>query len=382
MPLHGTWLYLGRYGVLGGTEAEPDSASSLGTLVGTVSDYQDRLAFVEMSWTTDDSGTAFPVHNTRTDLHHSATYDLDGNGRPTTSDFATFLHYEVKLTFLNEDETTSTRSEIFTLRQMMNGDSFLTPSKDHGEPALTFTKPLLSVELTRAVGTHYNYRMVGARDFTPGGEPPPPIVPCFVAGTLIRTERGPIPVERIAPGHRVMTADHGLQTVRWSGIRRISATALARAPELRPIRIAAGSLGGGLPEIDLMVSPLHRMLVRSRIAQKMFGTSEVLVAAKQLLRLDGVDIVTDLPHVDYVHLMFDRHEVIFANGAPSESLYGGAEALRRIGPAARAEILTIFPELAEPECVVPASRPLIAGRQARRLAHRHLQNVRPLIAAI
>ena len=38
---------------------------------------------------------------------------------------------------------------------------------------------------------------------------------------------------------------------------------------------------------DLTVSPQHRVLVRSRTAQKVFGTDEVLVAAKQLLLLQN-----------------------------------------------------------------------------------------------
>ena len=53
----------------------------------------------------------------------------------------------------------------------------------------------------------------------------------------------------------------------------------------RPIRIRAGTLGNGLPEADLIVSPQHRVLVRSGIARTLFGADEVLVAAKQLLAL-------------------------------------------------------------------------------------------------
>lgn len=382
MPLQGTWLYLGKFDVLGGTNATPTSTSNLDNLVGTVSDYQDQLNFVEVSWTTDRSNTAYPIHNTNTTAYHNATYDADGDGVSTTSGFATFVHYEVELTFINEDRTTYTTTQVFTLRQTLNGDTFLTPSDDFGDPYVTFAKPLLSVELTRAVGTSYNYKMVGVRDFTPGGEPPPPVVPCFVAGTLIETERGPIPVEDIQPGDLVMTADRGLQVVRWVGVRAFSARAIAAAPELRPIRIAAGALGDGLPQADLMVSPQHRILVRSRIAQKMFGTHEVLVAAKQLLRLDGIDIVDGLTRLVYVHLMLDQHEVIFANGAASETLHTGPQALQMVSPAALKEILAIFPELADPDLAPTSARPLIPGRQARRMAHRHLQNDKPLVGHI
>lgn len=55
----------------------------------------------------------------------------------------------------------------------------------------------------------------------------------------------------------------------------------------------------------------------------MFGTDEVLVAAKQLLQLDGIDIATDVERVDYYHILFDRHEVMILNGAETESLYTG-----------------------------------------------------------
>ena len=65
---------------------------------------------------------------------------------------------------------------------------------------------------------------------------------------------------------------------------------------------------------DLIVSPQHRMLVRSQIAQKMFGTPEVLVAAKQLCQLRGIDVVEDLVDVTYVHFLFDAHQIVLANG--------------------------------------------------------------------
>src|SRR5690606_24870473 len=117
--------------------------------------------------------------------------------------------------------------------------------------------------------------------------------------------------------------------------------------KLRPIRIRAGALGNGTPSSDLVLSPQHRVLVRSRIAQKMFGATEVLVAARQLLLLDGIDIATDLTEVEYFHMLFDRHEVVISNGALTESLYTGAQALQAVGKAARDEIFTLFPQLGE-----------------------------------
>lgn len=74
-------------------------------------------------------------------------------------------------------------------------------------------------------------------------------------------------------------------------------------------------MGAGIPDRDLLVSPQHRVLVRSAIAQRMFGSSEVLVAAKQLLQLPGISLAEDVAGVSYVHLLFDRHEIVVSNGA-------------------------------------------------------------------
>ncbi|WP_134726544.1 Hint domain-containing protein [Paracoccus luteus] len=202
---------------------------------------------------------------------------------------------------------------------------------------------------------------------------------CFAAGTLILTPAGEVAVETLVAGDLVMTRDRGAQPVRWVGARSVSAAGLARNPKLRPIRIRAGALGDGLPASDLVVSPQHRILVRSRIAQRMFGTDEILVAAKQLLQLDGIDIARDMDRVDYVRFMFDRHEVVFSNGAEAESLYTGPEALKAVGTAARDEILALFPELRDGGHAAEPARPLASGRMARKLAVRHAVNGRPLV---
>ncbi len=210
-----------------------------------------------------------------------------------------------------------------------------------------------------------------------GGKDCPP-VPCFCAGTLIDTPRGPVAVEALQPGDLVLTRDNGARALRWIGRRVLDAAELASQPKLRPIRIRAGALSAGIPHSDLMVSPQHRVLVRSSIAQRMFGAAEVLVAARQLLALDGIEQV-DADSVEYVHILFDGHEVVTSNGALTESLYTGPEAMQAVGDAARAEILTIFPELRDTPAA--AARPLVTGAQARQLAQRHMRNAKALVSA-
>ncbi len=203
-------------------------------------------------------------------------------------------------------------------------------------------------------------------------------IPCFAAGTLIETATGPRAIETLAEGDLVVTRDNGLQPIRWIGRRHLDAATLDASPNLRPIRIRAGALGAGRPATDLLVSPQHRILVRSAIAQRMFGAPEVLVAAKQLCQLDGIDIA-DAAEVTYLHMLFDRHEVVLSNGAETESLYTGPEALKSLGKAAADEIFAIFPELRARDYAPVAARVLASGRMARKLAVRHGQNGKPLV---
>lgn len=206
-------------------------------------------------------------------------------------------------------------------------------------------------------------------------------IPCFARGTMIDTPRGAVPIETLSIGDHVITRDHGAQPLRWIGSKALGVTTLRLHDNLRPIRISAGALGVGTPSIDLIVSPQHRILIRSRIAQRMFGAPEVLVAAKQLLELPGVEIARDLVEVEYFHILFERHEVVIANGAEAESLYTGTEALKAVGPSAIEEIFAIFPELRNTGQPAVAARMLVPGRMGRKLAGRHYRNGQKLVSA-
>lgn len=205
---------------------------------------------------------------------------------------------------------------------------------------------------------------------------------CFAAGTMILTADGYIPVENIGIGDRVFTKDHGHVPVSWVGSRKVSAELLLAFPNFRPIRISAGSLGEGLPTSDLLVSPQHRILIRSKIAQKMFGTTEVLVAAKQLLQIEGIDVADDVASVEYFHFMCNEHEVVIANGAETESMFTGPQALKSVGRAARAELFALFPELSDAGYEPRGARVLPSGRMGRKIVSRHLQHGKPLVAMI
>lgn len=203
--------------------------------------------------------------------------------------------------------------------------------------------------------------------------------PCFTRGVLIRTPKGDVPVETLEVGDLVVTRDHGPQPILWRGTRRFS---LLRADKFGPVIIGAGALGAGRPSSDLVVSRQHRILLRSAVVGRMTGTDEVLVAAKDLLSLQGVALAPTPLDVEYHHIMFASHEVVFANGAETESFYVGEQAEAGLGAATYRELVEIFPALATGHHpVMSPARPILGGRRTRTLIERHLKNRKPVVAS-
>ena len=160
---------------------------------------------------------------------------------------------------------------------------------------------------------------------------------CFTPGARILTQWGERPIETLRPGDMVVTRDHGLQPVRWTGCNRT----VHGSGDFAPVSIASTVMGG---QEALLVSPQHRMLFTGYRAELLFGESEVLVAAKHLV--NGRDVtISEQEAVTYIHIMFDRHEVIYAGGIATESFYAGDTALSAVDSAAREELFAIFPEL-------------------------------------
>ncbi|MEM9436045.1 MAG: Hint domain-containing protein [Pseudomonadota bacterium] len=193
---------------------------------------------------------------------------------------------------------------------------------------------------------------------------------CFTAGTWIFGNRGLRLIDSLRPGDRVITRDNGMQPISWVGQTKLSAHALRRRPFLAPVKIAAGSLGNDLPERDVLVSPNHRMLVVSAHAAIHFGEGEVLVAAKHLVGLPGVTRQVPLEGVAYTHVLFERHQILMAEGLWSESFQPGAPAVRSLDAEMRCELMSIFPELKAHGVVraFPAARRILKAYEAQLLA--------------
>jgi hypothetical protein len=202
---------------------------------------------------------------------------------------------------------------------------------------------------------------------------------CISGDSLVACAAGAKPAGQIRLGDLVQTLDHGFQPVRWIGSRKMRAADMAPESGAVPVRISKGALGQDQPERDLLVSPQHRVLLRSKICQRVFGVAEVLVAAKKLIGFDGIDYAVEVGRISYVHIAFDQHEVIFAEAALVESLLGGPEALRVISgdagethwQAGQTHPLTLLPD-------TPA-RLIARGGKLKKLLERLHQNAKPLV---
>ncbi len=183
---------------------------------------------------------------------------------------------------------------------------------------------------------------------------------CFTEGTAIKTPHGDRRIETLKAGDLVLTVDNGPQPIRWIGRKTVRASG-----DLAPIRFSKGTIGN---HRDLLVSPQHRMLCGGYMTQLHFGEPEVLAPAKSLVDDFGVTVAYG-GMVTYVHMLFDQHELVFANGAPSESFFPGDSGLDTLTAKSREELFAVFPELRSDVWTYgPASRVCLKAQDARALA--------------
>jgi len=188
----------------------------------------------------------------------------------------------------------------------------------------------------------------------------PADVLCFARGSNILTCNGEIPIEQLAIGDMIATKDNGMQAIRWIGSITVNATG-----DLAPVMIQKGAMGNAR---NLRVSPQHRMLIEGWKAELLFGKREVLVAAKYLVNQDTI-YVSEGDTVEYFHILFDTHQIIFANGIPSESFHPGKSTIGAMTKETHAEIFNLFPKLREsPETYGPIVRTILKKNEAKVLS--------------
>ena len=168
----------------------------------------------------------------------------------------------------------------------------------------------------------------------------------FVRGTCITMASGAqVPIEELEVGMRILTRDAGPQAIRWIGTSTTRATGA-----FAPIRIRAGVLNNTR---DLIVSPEHRLFIYQRSDRLGAGRSELLVKARHLVNGDSVT-VQDGGFVDYFQLLFDAHQIIYAEGIAAESTLIDTRTRHAVPDEVVAKVTagTALPDIEAPETLL------------------------------
>lgn len=353
MPTTFNVFQLGIQPILDPTEGN-DTAENASSLVGLTfgapgSPLLNNAAVFSAGSFTGGNTTAYDMNNSVS----SDTFRINGGALQTYDGSAV---YNATITYL--DGTTATITAVII--QDSAGRTYWVPEfSSNADQAAMEAMPIRSLTLDSVNGATFSGTTADRQTWD--------YLICYVRGTHILTPDGEVRIEDLRVGDLVLTRDNGSQPIRWIGC----STALAEG-KLAPVRFASGAFGRGLPHRDLLVSRQHRMLLSSRVVERMFGTQEILVPAIKLLDLPGAALVESGRPVDYFHLLTEQHDIIFAEGAPSETLLSGPEARRAIGPEGLEEIETLFPGLLD-EVAVPACK-VVRDARVSRLLQRHDRN--------
>lgn len=147
----------------------------------------------------------------------------------------------------------------------------------------------------------------------------------FGRGTRILTPQGAVAIERLRAGDKVVTRDHGSQPLcsvgRGSPAPRVLASPPEGPPVAKSVTIPPDWMGRGCPEGPLSLASDHRVLQTTPDVALHFGTQEALAASGDLW---PERVRPDPANTTFFQLLFDRHEIVLANGMWCESLFAPA----------------------------------------------------------
>jgi Hint domain len=133
------------------------------------------------------------------------------------------------------------------------------------------------------------------------------VITCYAKGTMVTTEHGEVPVEKLREGDLVLTLSGDYSPVKWLGHRRIDCKQHANPADAYPVRIVQDAFGLNMPSRDLFLSPLHSVFVDG-------------------IFVPVIDLVNDVTifqevrsKITYYHVELPKHDVIFAEGLTAET---------------------------------------------------------------
>lgn len=126
----------------------------------------------------------------------------------------------------------------------------------------------------------------------------------LVAGSIVMTLDGEMPVDALAPGDRIITRETGMAVIR--DIRRKDITC-------DMVAIMAGSLGHTRPDRDVALPADQRVLIRDWRAEALTGQKQALIPARKLVDGEFVRLQKDVS-VTLYEIELDRAQVVYADG--------------------------------------------------------------------
>ena len=236
----------------------------------------------------DGSAVTQPLTLHATDASHLTVADTSGLGTPGAA-----IHLDCALTLMSPD------GQITDAIVLVEVDGM-------GDIADIYLLPLAALAPRTA------YALVGTDQDSARTKFAHLACARFTRGTHITLASGAqTPIEDLTIGDCILTRNDGVQEVRWIGQSTVRAVG-----DFAPICIRAGTLNN---DRDLIVSPDHRLFIYQRTDRLGAGRSELLIKARHLVNGDSV-VVQDGGFVDYFELLFDTHQIIYAEGIAAESM--------------------------------------------------------------
>ncbi|WP_146345575.1 Hint domain-containing protein [Falsiphaeobacter marinintestinus] len=319
MPSTFNVMFLGNLAIIDpfeGNNTAENASALVGLSFGTVS---NPLFEGAASWSpVGNPGTSYNQNNNL----GNDFFQLDGGGGQI---FDAASLYSATLTYV--DGSTATISAVIS--QDTAGNTYLVPEfSANADQAALEAAPIRSISLDSLLGNTASGLTVNRQEWD--------YMTCFAEGTRVKTASGPRRIQNIRVGDLIPTFDSGIQPVRWIGESTVEAT-----EAFAPVVFKEGAIGN---KREIRVSQQHRVLMNNWQAELHTGWSESLVAAKHLV--NGDDIVLETGGmVTYFHLLFDHHELIWSEGALTESFHPGEMAMNALDKDTRDEVLGLFPQL-------------------------------------
>jgi hypothetical protein len=136
---------------------------------------------------------------------------------------------------------------------------------------------------------------------------------CLLSGTRIATPFGEKPVQELRIGDQVHT-HNGPQPIKWIGYNKYGKMAGKPWVEnVLPIRAARFAIDDHTPHRDLYLSPAHCVFIDNVLIPVAHLVNDVTITPQ---------MPSDLNTIEYYHIEFEAHEVIYAEGAAVESYLG------------------------------------------------------------